>query len=38
LDDNTVTIRYRDDMEQERVPVDKLSTVIHEKMRSWKPE
>lgn len=28
LKDNTVTIRHRDSMEQERVPVDKLSEII----------
>jgi glycyl-tRNA synthetase len=38
LEDNTVTIRYRDDMEQERVSVDKLETVIRDRMKSWKPE
>jgi glycyl-tRNA synthetase len=38
LEDNTVTIRYRDDMEQDRVSVDNLETVIHDRMKSWKPE
>lgn len=38
LDDNTVTIRYRDNMEQERVSVDKLETVIRNRMKSWKAE
>ncbi len=38
LEDNTVTIRYRDDMEQERVSVDKLDTVIRNRMKSWKSE
>ncbi|MEX2464014.1 MAG: glycine--tRNA ligase, partial [Balneolaceae bacterium] len=28
LEDNTVTIRYRDDMKQDRIPVDKLASVI----------
>jgi len=28
LEDNTVTIRHRDSMEQERVAVDQLSTII----------
>ena len=28
LEDNTVTIRYRDTMEQERVPVEKLAGII----------
>ena len=27
-DDNTVTIRHRDSMEQERVPIDKLKEII----------
>jgi len=31
LEDNTVTIRYRDTMEQERVSVDTLQRVIAEK-------
>jgi len=38
LEDNTVTIRYRDDMAQDRVSVDKLETVIRDRMNSWKPE
>ncbi|MDX1590389.1 MAG: glycine--tRNA ligase [Balneolaceae bacterium] len=38
LDDNTVTIRYRDNMEQERVSVDKLDAVIRDGMKEWKPE
>lgn len=38
LEDNTVTIRYRDDMEQDRVSVDKLETVIRDRMKSWKPD
>jgi glycyl-tRNA synthetase len=32
LDDQTVTIRYRDSMEQERVPVDGLKDIIFEKV------
>ncbi|MCU0408530.1 MAG: glycine--tRNA ligase [Bacteroidales bacterium] len=31
-DDNTVTIRYRDSMQQERVSVDQLSGIIREKV------
>lgn len=31
LEDNTVTVRYRDTMEQERVSIDKLHTLIKEK-------
>ena len=38
LEDYTVTIRYRDDMKQERVSVDKLETVIRDRMKSWTPE
>lgn len=38
LEDNTVTIRYRDDMAQDRVSVDKLEAVIRDRMNSWKPE
>jgi glycyl-tRNA synthetase len=38
LEDNTVTIRYRDDMKQERVSVDKLDAVIRDGIKSWKPE
>jgi glycyl-tRNA synthetase len=30
--DNTVTIRYRDTMEQERVPIDKISNIITEQV------
>jgi len=32
LEDNTVTIRYRDSMEQERVAIDKLSDIISDKV------
>lgn len=32
LEDNTVTIRYRDTMEQERVAIDKLSAMITDKV------
>lgn len=32
LQDNTVTIRYRDTMEQERVAIDKLSDIISDKV------
>jgi glycyl-tRNA synthetase len=31
LEDNTVTIRYRDTMIQERIPTDKLSGIVKEK-------
>src|SRR5699024_9602180 len=33
--ENTVTIRYRDDMTQDRVPVSRLREVISDKMNSW---
>ncbi|MDD5571690.1 MAG: His/Gly/Thr/Pro-type tRNA ligase C-terminal domain-containing protein, partial [Bacteroidales bacterium] len=32
LQDNTVTIRYRDSMKQERIPVDKISEIVSEKL------
>ena len=32
LQDNQVTIRFRDTMEQERVPVDRLRDIIAEKV------
>jgi glycyl-tRNA synthetase len=35
MSDDTVTIRYRDSMLQERVPVSRLSEIISEKV-SWK--
>ena len=34
LEDNTVTIRYRDDKEQERIEMDKLISKIHELIKS----
>ena len=36
--EDTVTIRYRDDMTQDRVPVSRLKEVIDDKMKAWKPE
>ncbi|MAO65814.1 MAG: glycine--tRNA ligase [Balneola sp.] len=36
--EDTVTIRYRDDMSQDRVPVSKLAQVIRDGMKDWKPE
>ena len=36
--EDTVTIRYRDDMTQDRVPVSRLKEVIDEKMNDWQPE
>ena len=35
LEDNTVTIRYRDTMQQERVPADQLQKIIGG-LVSWK--
>lgn len=35
-DDNKVTIRYRDDMSQVRIPVDKVADVIRDGIKSWK--
>ena len=32
LEDNTVTIRYRDTMEQERVDIDKLPEIMGDKV------
>ena len=36
--EDTVTIRYRDDMTQDRVPVSRLREVIDDKMENWKQE
>lgn len=36
--EDTVTIRYRDDMSQDRVPVSRLAEVIRDGMKDWKPE
>lgn len=38
LEDQTVTIRHRDTMEQERVPIDKVSDVIRDGIKNWKQE
>jgi glycyl-tRNA synthetase len=35
LEDNTVTIRDRDSLQQERIPIDKIESVVREKV-SWK--
>ena len=32
LTDGTVTLRYRDTMEQERVPIDKLREIIEDRV------
>lgn len=36
--EDTVTIRYRDDMTQDRIPVSRLRQVIRDKTKSWRPE
>jgi len=36
--DNQVTIRYRDDMSQVRIPVDNVADVIRDGIKSWKVE
>jgi glycyl-tRNA synthetase len=36
--EDTVTIRYRDDMTQDRIAVSRLREVIRDKMKSWRPE
>ena len=37
LEDDTVTLRYRDSMEQKRMPIDELKSAIHAEcdMSSW---
>lgn len=35
LEDQTVTIRYRDNMEQDRIPVSRVGEVIRENMKNW---
>jgi len=37
LEDRTVTVRYRDDMSQERISVDRLSEVIRKESANWSP-
>ena len=37
FEDDTVTIRYRDSMEQERVKVGEVVAVVEEKTRGFKP-
>lgn len=32
LEDNTVTLRHRDTMDQERVPVDRLRSIIEDRV------
>lgn len=35
-DDNKVTIRYRDDMSQVRIPIEKVGEVIQKGIKDWK--
>ena len=35
-DDNQVTIRYRDDMSQVRIPIEKVGEVIQKGIKDWK--
>ncbi len=35
-DDNKVTIRYRDDMSQVRIPIEKVGEVIRDGIKDWK--
>jgi len=37
-EDNTVTVRDRDSMEQDRVAIDQLATYIFDKSRNWTRE
>lgn len=37
LEDQTVTIRYRDDMSQERISIDKIGEAVKNGMKNWKP-
>ena len=36
LEDHTVTVRFRDSMEQVRVSADQLATFIHDAMKNYK--
>jgi len=37
LEDETVTVRDRDTMEQDRVAIDQLATYIFDQTRTWEP-
>ncbi len=37
ISDNTVTIRDRDTMEQERIPAEKIGEILEKKINQWKP-
>ena len=36
--DNMVTIRHRDDMSQERIPIEKVADAVRDGIKNWKPE
>ncbi len=38
LDDQAVTVRHRDTMAQERIPIDGLERYISDQIKSWQPE
>jgi len=38
LEDQTVTIRDRDSMKQERIGIDKVGEVIRSRMKNWAPD
>lgn len=38
LEDQAVTIRDRDTMKQERIPIGKVGEIIHSRMKNWAPE
>ena len=37
LEDQSITLRDRDTMAQERIPVSKAAEVIRDKMKNWSP-
>ncbi len=36
LQDNTVTLRYRDTMQQDRIAIDKIASIVDEKVNTKK--
>jgi glycyl-tRNA synthetase len=36
LNDNSITIRERDSMKQDRIPIDNIAGIIHNRMKSGK--
>ena len=38
LEDQSVTVRHRDSMQQERVAIDALERYIRDQIKSWQPE